>query len=349
MSQNILYRQFGCDAILCPAGTFHPYGAATMQAGCRPCPQSEDDDSLVPLNKVLGRLDCPGVAGVHGDLDGNGILTEREILRLLWSYNIGMNWGAQFQSWADPRIDVCDLYGIVCANGHVIRIDLTEAALCSNGDRKQGPVEDCVGLPAELSLLSHLEVLNLHRRQFLQGTIPTEFGRLTALRYLDLGNCHNLVGTIPTELGRMVDMTFLNLGGCRFHGSIPETLYRMTNLEKFHLSNNLFSGTLSSNVQRMTDLKELMISRTQLTGSIPAQIGLLTRLENLEMYGNHLIGTIPSSLGGCVSLKRIGTLVVAKNNAKELRCCACACICVAQIIPSSVCTCGGIQIYSTTN
>jgi Leucine-rich repeat (LRR) protein len=309
MSANLLYRQFGCDAILCPAGTFHPFGAATLQSGCRPCPLSNvDDTSDPPLNKVLGRIDCPGASFVHGDLNGDGKLSQREILRLVYSYNIGMHWGAQFQTWADPKINECDLNGVVCVNGQVAKIDLTDAAVCTNGERKAGPIKECRGLPSELSLLTQLEVLILNRRQFLRGTLPTELGRLSMLKYLDISSCPSLTGPLPSELGRLTSLKYLNVGGCRFNETVPDELYNLTHLEKLHLSMNSFTGTVSTKIGQLTRLKELIWSRTQMSGTIPNEIGEATGIENLEMYGNQFDGEIPPSLGNCSSLKRIGKL-----------------------------------------
>ena len=206
LSVNLLYRQFGCDAVLCPAGTFHPNGAATLQAGCRPCPvkiggtERDDDDHRIMMSKVLGRTVCEHATFVHGDLNGDGVLSPREILMLLFVETIGRNWGAQFQSWGDMRINECDLNGIECLHGEVARIDLTDAAVCSNGERKAGPPNECHGLPMELSLLTALEVMTLNRRQFLRGSIPTEIGKLTKLRYLDISSCPSMNGPIPSEV-----------------------------------------------------------------------------------------------------------------------------------------------------
>ena len=307
MTRSLLFRQFGCDAVLCPPGTFHPSGAATLESGCRPCPASdEDEDHDPPLNRVLGRLHCPGVNFVHGDLDGDGVLSQNEILRLLWVYTIGTNWGAQFQTWADPHADACELNGVYCNDGAIVKIDLFDANMCSNGERKQGNIKDCIGLPAELSLLAELQIFQVNARKFLRATIPTEFGRLRRLQFLDFGASPYVVGTMPSEIGRLTNLKILNLAGCHLTGTIPEEFYSLTKLEKLHLSLNLFTGTISPNIGRLTKLKELMWSRSQLTGSIPNEIGDATSLENLELYGNQLTGTIPSSIGKCSSLKRIG-------------------------------------------
>jgi hypothetical protein len=236
MSANLLYRQFGCDAVLCPAGTFHPHGAATLQSGCRPCPVTWDSESHdPPLSKILGRTECQSVEFVHGDLNGDGKLSPREILRLMYVDTIGRNWGAQFQTWADLRVDECDLNGITCLNGDVAKIDLTDAALCSNGERKIGPRHECVGIPMELSLLTTLEVVTLNRRQWLRGTLPSELGRLTKLKYLDISSCPSITGTLPSEFGRLTDLRYLNVGGCRLSGTIPPEIFNLAGLEKLHL------------------------------------------------------------------------------------------------------------------
>ena len=314
---NLLYRLHGCDAVLCPAGTFHPSGAATLQAGCRPCPINWEDEEDRKLAKVLGRTQCPHVQFVHGDLNGDGKLSAREVLLLLFVETIGRNWGAQFQSWGDMRTNECDLNGVTCVSGQVAKIDLTDAALCSNGERKAGPPHECHGLPAELSLLTGLEVLTLNRRQFLRGTIFSEIGRLTKLKYLDISSCANMGGTIPSEIGKLTNLKYLNLGGCRFNGTIPTELFQLSGLERLHLSMNPITGPLASSVGNLVKVKELMMSRTQLSGTIPTEIGLLTSLENVEIYGNKLVGSIPSELGNCTSLKRIGKLDCAKSRRSD--------------------------------
>jgi hypothetical protein len=204
MSSNLLYRQFGCDAILCPAGTFHPNGAASLDSGCRPCVTSPAEN--MTLARVLGRTSCEGTNFIHGDLNGDGVLSEREVLRLLYTYTIGKNWGSQFESWADPAFNMCDLAGVTCVEDHVAKIDLTDALLCSNGERKAGPASECVGIPAEIAHLSHLEILMMNRRQFLRGTLPSEFGQLTAMKYLDASSCPLLSGPLPSELGNLSNL-----------------------------------------------------------------------------------------------------------------------------------------------
>jgi Leucine-rich repeat (LRR) protein len=309
------YRILGCDMIICPGGTFHRDGAAGTDGSCRICHGLTGQDA-----RILGRTTCPGSEYVHGDLDGDGEISEREILRLLYVYTGGQYWGNQFSDWADPFNDPCELNGITCVNNQVAKIDMSDASMCSNGERKPGLVDQCRGLPSELAMLANLEVLTLSRRQFLRGSIPTEFGKLGRLKYFDISNCPNMRGTLPTELGLLTNLKVLAVGGCRFNGTIPEHLFNLTRVEKLHLSMNLFSGQISSGIRKLNSIKELMISRTLITGSLPTELGILSSIENLEMYGNQLTGKIPSSLGKCTNLKRIGkNLFVLHSFGQKLR------------------------------
>jgi hypothetical protein len=132
------------------------------------------------LEIKLGRSRCDTIDEtnetmkfVHGDLDGDGELSEREALRLLYTYTVGKHWGLQFESWGDPTVNKCDLNGVTCdVGGDVVKLDLTDASMCINGDRKPVPMGECLGIPAEISKLSKLEILTMNRRQFLRGTLP---------------------------------------------------------------------------------------------------------------------------------------------------------------------------------
>jgi Leucine-rich repeat (LRR) protein len=304
VATSMLYTEFGCDAVLCRAGTFNVHGHATLHSACRPCPNLPKGQE-----HVLGRIRCLGLPSsspqyVHGDLDGDGLVSPREILRLIYIDNLGRFWGPSFQTWADIKVSECDLTGVTCVKGRVAKIDLSNANMCSNGDRQPGPIQFCLGLPSEIGELSSLEVFQANRRQFLRGTIPTEFGRLSRLRVLDLSSCPSMSGTIPTELAQVPLLKYLILSHSPFKGAIPSGLFQLTMLEKLSLTNNYLTGTLPTTLTAVS-LKELMISRNGLRGTIPTQIGHLIKLENFEGYGNQLTGAIPSELSECTNLKRI--------------------------------------------
>jgi hypothetical protein len=209
-SLNMLYREFGCDAVLCRPGTFNIHGHATLYSACRSCPTTDVGELKSSAEStILGRISCPGTEFVHGDLNGDGILSPREVLRMIYIDNLGKFWGPTFQPWADTNVNECDLIGITCVKGKIAKIDLTNANLCSNGDRKAGPIQYCKGLPAEIGEISSLEILQLSRRQFLRGSLPTEVGKLSKLRLLDLSSCPFISGTLPTEIALLTNLKVL--------------------------------------------------------------------------------------------------------------------------------------------
>ena len=242
---------------------------------------------------------------IHGDLNGDGILSPREILRMIFIDTLGRFWGHDFQKWADMKVNECDLEGVLCVKGAVVKLDLTNANMCSDGNRKEGPTSYCKGLPAEIGELRSLEVLQLSRRQFLRHSLPTEIGKLTKLRFLDISSCISMSGTLPTELGLLTNLRLLKVVHTRFHGTIPSELFSLGSIEVLHLTNNHLTGTLPPT--RMENVKELMLARNDLSGTIPTEFGLMAKLENFEAYHNHLSGQLPESIGACPVLKRIGT------------------------------------------
>jgi hypothetical protein len=313
-TSSMLYQEFGCDAVLCRPGTFSVYGHATLYSACRPCPSEVDsnvsssvviDDKNPPLSAILGRTSCNGVEFVHGDLNGDGEVSPREVLRMLYVDTLGRFWGPDYRTWADMKVPECSLTGVTCANGQIVKIDLGSASLCSDGDRKPAPLIFCKGLPRELGLLATLEYLHLQRQKFLRGTLPSEVGQLRELRVLDLTGCSSIVSTLPTELGMLTNLVSMKITGTKFYGRVPPELFQLPNLSVIHLSNNHFTGTIPP--MRLPSVKELLISRNDLTGSIPSDLTPLARLENFEAYHNKLTGRIPSQMGDCSSLKRIGT------------------------------------------
>lgn len=315
-SMNMLYREFGCDAVLCRPGTFSIHGHATLHSACRPCPSlssnnNSDNDSDVEeytypdYSMVLGRTWCETADFVHGDLNGDGVLSSREILRMLYVDTIGRFWGPSYHTWADMSVHECKLMGVTCSNGEVSRVNLSNAELCSDGEKRAGPRRYCTGIPAEIGDLNALEVLQLNRQAFLRGKLPTELGKLSLLRVLDVSGCSLLSGTIPTEIGGMTNLRRLMLSHCHFTGSIPKTISKLSHLEKLHFTSNMLIGSLPLEIGRLQNVKEFMVARNRLTGTLPTQIGRMTKLENFEAYLNDFEGSIPSELG-LPTIKRIG-------------------------------------------
>jgi hypothetical protein len=291
------------DFVACPPTYVHPEGAASMMMGCSRCQACIDNESEIPPTcNYLGQSKCndENHFDLYGDMDGDGNLTQREILRLLYVKTGGKNWGSLFDSWADMSVEKCQLAGINCKEGRVTKIDLRGANFCQKEDG------NCNSLPSEIGLLGEsLEVLDLstslEQKKVLD--IPSEIGLLTNLKILDLSR--NRLRSLPPELGFCTQLVILGLAQVQVD-SVPSSIWSMTKLEKLDLSqNSLKATTIPTKIGTLTSLRELFISRSHLRGKIPSELGNLTMLKNLELYGNVLTGSLPSTLSNLTDLKRI--------------------------------------------
>lgn len=105
----------GCDAILCPIGTYNAYGRAQTgtNGGCLSCPNG----------KYAGAIGC---AGITQDEDN----FEKKVLDRLFIETGGSDW-IRKNNWENGT--VCDYEGITCAteNGNVEEINLAGFGLTS--------------------------------------------------------------------------------------------------------------------------------------------------------------------------------------------------------------------------
>lgn len=308
---KVLNDEFGCSAILCPPGTFHPDGSASIVGGCQPCPKTDLAEEFEPkLSTVLGRASCESNRFLIGDQNVDGDVSQREALRLMYYEMNGNGWGEKFGTWREPKVDECELAGITCNGcGEVSKIDLSEANLCLDSNSTSPKTEvDCGGIPAQIKYFNaSLEAFIAPNRPFLTGNIPSEFGALTELKILDLHGCPMLGGSIPSELGQLsTKLQQLDLSGTSINGTLPNEMFDMLMLEKIDLSMTRLTGSLPSEIGYLRRLKELRISRTQLNGTLPSTMGELRSIENLEIYSNSFSGSLPSKLQKLTALKRIG-------------------------------------------
>jgi hypothetical protein len=147
----------------------------------------------------LTQIGCANVTGIP--------TSECNALQYLYDTTNGPNWTHQ-DGWFHTTTP-CTWYGIICNNGHVFLLGLSNnglsgtfppvldaltalASLDLSGNQLSG------SLPPGLGNLSALQSLNVSANQ-LGGSIPTTFGNLHALQALQLEN-NALIGTIPTQL-----------------------------------------------------------------------------------------------------------------------------------------------------
>jgi Leucine rich repeat N-terminal domain len=93
--------KYGCDAILCPLGTFADHGLAADPGGCKRCPQGQ-------TTIYLGSTECI-------------TLDQKDLLSMLFDVLDGDNWPDEFKKgWKEDKISVCEWAGVTCDNEHTI-------------------------------------------------------------------------------------------------------------------------------------------------------------------------------------------------------------------------------------
>ena len=121
----------------------------------------------------------------------------------------------------------CAWYGVTCAGGHVVALDLSRNNLVGN-------------LAPELGDLLELGTLRLNGNKLI-GPIPPAFGRLGKLRGLYLSE--NWLETIPAELGQLAQLRDLSLQNNRLTGNVPASVARLTGLLHLDLGYNVLFAT----------------------------------------------------------------------------------------------------------
>ncbi len=196
----------------------------------------------------------------------------------LYNNTDGNNWTVNTK-WLDPGCDVCEWFGVICDNGRVVSIDLTDNGL--NGT-----------LPPELQELTQLEVFRLGRNQ-LSGNIPEEINAWEGLRELIL-SLNDLSGPIPpmNELGLLVN---LQLSGNRLTGELPGSLLNRPNLERLYLGGNDLSGDWPD-LSNLVSLRQLYLENNEFSGPLPALTQPLPDLFQIDLSGtNSVTGGFPAS------------------------------------------------------
>ncbi|OMP05203.1 hypothetical protein CCACVL1_02007 [Corchorus capsularis] len=203
--------------------------------------------------------------------------------------------GLRSKDW--PRkVDPCSNWtGISCANGSVIRINISGFRRTRLG--RLNPQF------AVNSLANFTNLISFNASKFLlPGSIPDWFGqRLLTLQVLDLSSC-SVIGVIPLSIGNMTNLTSLYLSNNRLTGQIPATLGQLLSLSVLDLSSNSLAGSIPSSFGSLRNLTSLDISSNNLTGPIPLGIGVLSKLQSLNLSSNSLTSSIPAQLGDLRSL-----------------------------------------------
>jgi Leucine-rich repeat (LRR) protein len=267
----------GCDAILCPKGTFNEFGRRIdSETPCDPCTYPGST-----LN--FGSTECGPVLIEQ--------FSDRDMLLELYDAAGGNNWKNK-DGWNRDDVNECDWFGVNCEpTGQFGTMVVTEVNLAANN--LDGIIP---------SILYHME--DLRKLDVRYNAVEMHFYaifRSDALEELLLDG--TLVPTL-NGIGRAKALKTLHLNEAPLGWQpIPEELFTVQTLEDLDLSDSMIGGTLSMNIGNMTNLKHLSLAGNALNGEIPSQIGLLESLEELALSGNNWVGKLPDTLGSLKSLR----------------------------------------------
>ena len=222
----------GCDAILCPAGTYNNYGRQTSDGvACQPCP-------FTFTAMYYGSVVCDADTTEYN---------EREILIKLYDSTGGSNW-RNADNWKEDSVSICDWYGVFCESedyedGEEVVLEL------------HLPSNKLVGtVPPQVFGLEKLKMLNFRDNKDLAVELQG-IGNAPTLRelYLDATKLSSLSG-----LGRAKNLKTLHVQQNNFGGaSLPKELFGLTKLEHLHIADANIGGALPSDLGRLTKLREM--------------------------------------------------------------------------------------------
>jgi Leucine-rich repeat (LRR) protein len=245
---------FGCDAILCPPGTYSELGRqSSPETACESC----GSNAFAPY---YGSTVCYRE-------NGEMVLTERQILENFYVEAGGSNWKFS-ENWLSDRLPHCSWHGINCTtiNGspHVTSIQL-------EGNQLSGVISSYI------FLMPHLKVLNLK-----SNDIIVSFGYAAQPSVLEELYLSNTLVSNLTGIGALGNLTVLNVAGS-YVFDIPSEVFSFDNLAELDISHNDLKGTLPSEIGNLHNLVSLRAYGNSLSGQIPSSIGRLVKLIHLDL------------------------------------------------------------------
>ena len=130
----------GCDAFLCPPGTYASLGRSTsLDDPCLHCPEST-------IAQYYGSVTCN---------DQETLLSsQKDALKLIYSSCGGPDWNSH-TSWLSDTVPICKWEGITCSQDGSI----TEISLRSNGLSCAFPLKEVLGVLSDLNALALVSYL----------------------------------------------------------------------------------------------------------------------------------------------------------------------------------------------
>lgn len=272
--------EIGCDAFLCPPGTWAPEGRSTTNYKCEPC-------SDVATREVWGTTGCSGLTTADS---ADGL---RLVLENFYKELAGENWKSD-TGWLQDGTNVCEWYGITCnQNGDVESINLRNNGL-------QGRFAT-----SEIFSIQELKILNLSANPIEFDL--TDIGNANKLEVLDLSSTNLQLSALDSliELSAVSTLTFLSLDSNNLGGLVPIPMFSITSLQELKISHCGFTGQLGTEIGQLTNLQRLDCSGNSLSGQIPTQVGRLRSLQELSAGENEFGGSLPTQLNLLTGLRSL--------------------------------------------
>jgi len=284
---------YGCDAILCPPGTYNHGGRRKYtDDACIPCKDTKKkQNDLLGIPSYLGQSSCDsddsaGIVPLTPEEIEIGVDAtpaaaqsyEREVLKEIFEKTGGAlgKWKAS-DNW-DEGEDFCTWYGIDCdENGSVSAIQLG-----ANGMKGE--------LPTSIWSLPNLVHLKIYGNELKIDFEGIEFARNLKTMGLDDTGLDNVDG-----ISKARSLTTLNIAYNNLKGALPEELSRLVNLESLDVSHNKLSGELPSWIKNLVKLTSFAASYNAFAGQMP-DFKSLNRMSYIDLSHNSLEGDLPPTL-----------------------------------------------------
>jgi len=286
---------FGCEAILCPAGTFNQGGRRMYtDDACLACDAKKATSTTDGL--YLGQSTCgvPNAAARASNNDGSESETpvsaasaaaaqsmERGVLEAMFDQTGGPDGDWKTSTAWKTDANFCTWYGVDCdENGSVASIQLG-----SNG--LKGSV------PSLIWTLPNLVHLKIYGNDISLDVEGIGFAQNLQTLGLDDTGMKSLEG-----IGKARSLTNLNVAKNNLAGNLPEELSRLVNIQTLDLSQNRFTGELPFWLKNFASLTSLSVSNNKLEGNVP-DFASLSKLSYLDLSHNEFGGNLsPTLLAG---------------------------------------------------
>lgn len=277
---------FGCDAILCPPGTYKKATGKQEEANspCESCQESKyyGADECPPR---LPSGNTPSPTSIQVQY-GRPKIPDQMVLELIYDACNGDSWKNN-ENWKSSS-SICDWYGITCDDSgeSVKNVNLPENSL-------QGSI------PTEIFALPKLVSLRLSGNDIHMSFKGARYA--INLRELDLHDT-NLFDS--DRLDELDALESLDISNNSFEGSLPSELFSLKNLNELKLDKNNFSGEISDEISNLKQLSSLSMSDNKLDGPLPMKLAQLTHMQTLNLRNNKFQGRdLGPMIRNMVSLK----------------------------------------------